>query len=427
MPQKRISIEEIMKLAFSPSAGAANHLSKGWFTSFKKTIENPNTGFFKVTQRKDLLESCKKIHSKYQDKKHFVQVGIGGSSLGPEMLVSALGDGKCHFEFINNIDPEKIHEQLSLIDLKKTIFYFVSKSGGTAETMASFAIISSLLQSHGIDESDFKNYYVFATDPVKSQLLELGKELEIDCLEVPSNVGGRFSVLTPVGFLPALFAGVDVDALLQGANDFKKVLLNEDLDENILIKSAAFLMEQKSKGHVQTVFMPYSSKLRDLSFWFVQLWAESLGKKLSLGGQTVHQGLTPIPAYGATDQHSQVQLFMEGPRDKVMLMLQVKKFSNDYSLKNSFKAESLKKLSSHSLSSLMEAEFLGTLMALKEQQRPYIHLEIPENNELTLGAMIIFFESLTVIMGSALEVDPFDQPGVELGKVYAFSHLNSPK
>lgn len=417
-----------MKFNFSPAlTGSTSYPIADWFSSFKKTIDAAETGFFKVTDRSELLSSCKEIHSKFKSKKYFVQVGIGGSSLGPEMLVTALGKSHCKFQFINNIDPDKINDQLSSIDFSETLFYFVSKSGGTAETMASFAIISNILMEKGITQEQLKEHYVFATDPVKSELLDLGRELGVDCLEVPSNVGGRFSVLTPVGFLPALFAGLDVDALLKGANDYKSVLLNDTLEENILLQTASYLMEQKSKGRVQTVMMPYSSKLRDLSFWFVQLWAESLGKKLSLDGDSVYEGLTPIPGYGATDQHSQVQLFMEGPHDKVMIMLQVERFDNDYSLQNKFSSSRLKKLSEHSLSNLMEAEFVGSLMALKEQERPFIHLQVPRNNEESMGAMILFFESLTAIMGSALNIDPFDQPGVELGKIYAFARLDERK
>lgn len=412
-----------MKLSFSPAWESSKLPVSNWFSSFKKTISDSKIGFFNVTDREELLTSCKELHSKFKNKKCFVQVGIGGSSLGPEMLVTALKKSDCQFQFINNIDPDRIYDQLNQIEVKETLFYFVSKSGGTAETMAGFSIISNLLIEKGIKEEDFKDHYVFATDPVKSELLDLGKELGVDCLEIPSNVGGRFSVLTPVGFLPALFAGLDCDALLKGANQLKKELLNEDLKNNSLVQAASFLMDQKSKGRNQTVMMPYSSKLRDLGFWFVQLWAESLGKKLSLSGDTVFEGLTPIPGYGATDQHSQVQLFMEGPHDKVMIMLQVNKFDHDFSLKNNFNASRLKMLSKHSLSGLMEAEFAGSLMALKEQERPYIHLEIPKNNEESMGAMILFFESLTAIMGSALNIDPFDQPGVELGKIYAFARL----
>jgi len=413
-----------MKFNFSPELRDTDFPIQEWFKSFNQVIDSSATGFFRVTDRSELLQSCKDIHEKFKHKKTFVQIGIGGSSLGPEMLISALQKNDVQFEFINNIDPDRINEQLSKINLKESLFYVVSKSGGTAETMSGFAIVTNLLLENGVAESDIKNYFVFATDPIKSELLNLGKELGVNCLEVPSNVGGRFSVLTPVGFLPALFAGIDCDKLLKGANDLKPKLLDENLSENILLKTACWLMDLKNKGRNQTVMMPYSSKLRDLGFWFVQLWAESLGKKKSLTGEDVFEGLTPIPGYGATDQHSQVQLFMEGPQDKVMIMLQVEKFDNDYSLQNKLNSPRLQKLAPHKLSDLMEAEFIGSLMALKEQERPYLHLQVPRNNEESMGAMILFFESLTAIMGSALKINPFDQPGVELGKIYAFARLD---
>lgn len=392
--------------------------------SFFETINDSRFGFYHLTKRAELIESCKKVYEKFQGRKHFYQIGIGGSSLGPEMLISALKKNQdCKFEFINNIDPEKIHDQLKNIEVEKSLFYFVSKSGGTAETNAALAIITNILLEKGIKESDLKNFYVFCTDPIKSDLLNLGKELNIDCLEVPSNVGGRFSVLSPVGILPALFAGIDVEKLYAGAEKIKPQIEQKNVSENQMLTLASTLMALKDKGVNQTVFMPYSSKLRDFSFWFIQLWAESLGKKLSRNGEVVHTGLTPIPGYGATDQHSQVQLFMEGPHDKCYFMIEVKKFSQDFSLKNNFSASSLKKLAPHTLAKLMEAELHGTLKALETNKRPYIHFVFEENNEQELGQAILFFESLTALMGHYLNIDPFDQPGVEAGKIFAFEYL----
>lgn len=397
-------------------------LQESW-KSFCQTIDHADTGFFHVTNRKDLLSSCMEVFEKFQSRTQFVQIGIGGSSLGPEMLISALGDNKREFTFINNIDPDQIKLQLDKLDHTKTLFYIVSKSGGTAETSAAMAIVTAWLKDKGIEEKDLKNYMVFATDPVKSDLLTLSRSLEISCLEIPSNVGGRFSVLTPVGFLPALFAGIDCSQLTSGANDFKKTLLNTNLEENILLKSASYLMGLKEDGFTQTVLMPYSSRLRDLSFWFVQLWAESLGKKHDNTGKTVNTGFTPVPAYGATDQHSQVQLFMEGPYDKTLLMVEVERFQHDFSLASNFETDSFKKLAGHSLSQLMRAELKGTLKALSDQDRPYMLLTLPEANAYYLGQLLIYLESLTALTGLMLGINPFDQPGVEAGKRYAFEYL----
>ncbi|MEK6625480.1 MAG: glucose-6-phosphate isomerase, partial [Bdellovibrionota bacterium] len=181
----------------------------------------------------------------------------------------------------------------------------------------------------------------------------------------------------------------------------------------------------KNQGITQTVLMPYSSRLKSFANWFVQLWAESLGKRTGLSGREVFEGLTPIPAYGATDQHSQMQLFMEGPLDKVLVIIKVAKFQNDFSLKGHFKSSSIEKLAQFSLSQLMEAELEGTLRALREAGRPCILLTIPELTPEPLGELIMFFEILTAMMGHYLNIDPFNQPGVEAGKKYAFECLKS--
>jgi glucose-6-phosphate isomerase len=398
--------------------------------AFKKIIVNPKTQFFHTFERAELLSTSKKVHQQYQSRKVFVHIGIGGSSLGPEMLVSALQKNDQKFIFVNNIDPDEIYSQLKSLDnydINDCLFYFVSKSGGTAETMAALAIITNYLTTKNISKNELQKYFVFATDAVKSELLDLGKELNITCLEVPSDVGGRFCALTPVGYLPALFAGMDIDQLVKGALDTQKMCLEES-SNNILLTTAEFLFALKKDYKInQTVMMPYSSKLRSFSFWFTQLWAESLGKKSNLKGTTVHEGFTPIVGYGATDQHSQMQLFMEGPNDKCLILIEVEKFNHDYPLATTVTSNNLAKLSGFNLSQLMAAELAGTIKALIENERPVIHLKITKNDEYHLGALILFFESLTALMGDYLEIDPFDQPGVEAGKIYAFHFLNQLK
>jgi glucose-6-phosphate isomerase len=415
-----------MSLTFHFSKTVKNiELSK--LDAFKKIIANPNTQFFHSFERPELMTTTKKVYEKFKTKNTFVHIGIGGSSLGPDMLVSALKKNNCQFVFVNNIDPDEIFDQLQMIDYENSLFYFVSKSGGTAETMSALAIISQFLFDKGVQENELKNYFIFATDAKKSELLDLGKKMSIDLLEVPSDVGGRFCALTPVGFLPALFAGIDIDQLVAGALDAQKLCLQND-EKNYLLQCAHYLYELKREhGISQTVFMPYSSKLKSFSFWFTQLWAESLGKRFNKSGSEVFEGFTPIVAYGATDQHSQVQLFMEGPKDKAFIMIEVENFAHDYLLKNNFESPNLKKLAPYSLSQLMKAEFYGTLKAFEKNDRPFIHLKISKNDEYHVGAMILFFESLTALMGDYLKVDPFDQPGVEAGKIYAFEFLNQLK
>jgi glucose-6-phosphate isomerase len=404
-----------------------NSLDLNRLDAFTKIIDNPKTQFFHTFKRNELVAASKEVFLKFKNKKTFVQIGIGGSSLGPEMLVTALKKSLCQFIFINNIDPDEIHDQLNSVDFKNSLFYFVSKSGGTAETLAALAIISNFLTEKGVGQNQLKDYFVFATDKNKSELLDLGKSLSISMLEIPSDVGGRFCALTPVGYLPGFFAGIDVNQLIEGALATQKLCLLKD-HSNVLLQTAQFLYDLKIEKNIsQTVFMPYSSKLKIFSSWFTQLWAESLGKKLDKVGKIIHTGFTPIVAYGATDQHSQVQLFMEGPQDKAFIMIEVLNFTHDQSLKNNFEGLNLKKLSPYTVAQLMQAEFHGTLKALEQNDRPYVHLSIDRNDEFHVGALILFFESLTALMGDYLNVDPFDQPGVEAGKIYAFEFLNQLK
>jgi glucose-6-phosphate isomerase len=397
---------------------------------FKNTINDEKYGFFHLSSNHSHITNTKEIFEKYKNRKYFVQIGIGGSALGPQMLIDALGKNTgTQFIWLDNTDAEYIQDELNKIKPKEAVFYVVSKSGGTAETMAAFAICRSLLVQAGIKEEEFNNYFVFCTDPIKSDLRDIANDEGYDALEVPSNIGGRFSVLTAVGLFPALFAGIDIEALYKGANEFKVDLLKEDIDHNPLLQSAAhlaYLLNEEQTAVNQTILMPYSSKLKSFSHWFVQLWGESLGKYSS--AKKMNTGLTPIPAYGATDQHSQMQLFMEGPNDKLLFLVEIKNKKCDFKLDNSIDKSSATKLKGYTVNQLIEAQFHGTLQALADRKRNVIHLTIDKNNEYNLGAMIIFFESLTAMMGHYLLVDPFDQPGVELGKKYAFEYLkNSPQ
>ena len=413
---------------FPERPNVSSALAKDKINTFKSIINNARTQFFYTFNRSELEVSSKKVFEQFSDRKVFVHIGIGGSSLGPEMMVNALQKNDRKFIFINNIDPEELHSQMSSIskyDLKDCLFYFVSKSGGTAETLAALAIVTQLFDSRGISPKDYKDYFVFATDPSKSELLTLSKEWDITTLEVPSDVGGRFSSLTPVGFLPLLFAGMDLDLFLKGAVDAQLALLSEDGQKNEMIACAEYLYALKiKKGISQTVLMPYSSKLRSFSFWFTQLWAESLGKKKNRKGELVNDGFTPIVGYGATDQHSQMQLFMEGPNDKAFFIIEVENFAHDFPLHSTLKSNNLQKLSTFNLSQLMKAEMEGSIKALREAERNIIHVKIARNDEYHLAQLILFFESLTALMGDYLMIDPFDQPGVEAGKIYAFEFLN---
>jgi len=385
--------------------------------SYLKTINSEEIGFFRLPQNRELLAETQKIHEHFKHKKYFIHVGIGGSALGPDMLLKAFGSQSgVEFIFLNNIDPDDMYRSIEKVDIRESLIYIVSKSGTTAETVAAMSILLRELEKAGIKEDQYKDYFVFCTDPEKGDLRKLSIDWGVKTLSVPANVGGRFSVLTPVGFLPALFAGINAKAILEGAEDIQKHLSDPKIGADFY-QLAFWIKNLHDKGVHQTVMMPYSSLLKEYSAWFVQLWAESLGKE--------GKGLTPVPAYGATDQHSQMQLFMEGPKDKVMFLIEVGKFSKDYSLKNKIQFGSFAMLSQYSLSQLMKAELEGTLEALKESGRHVVHLKIPSLQEEYLGQLILFSECLTVLVGDLLKVDPFNQPGVEAGKKYAYAWLKT--
>lgn len=416
-----------MKINLStPSINNGTYLSTDskleYFKRFNNTVNDSRYGFFNLPLETTHLDEAKNLFETFKTRKNFIQIGIGGSALGPQMLVEALGKNKDRtFIFLDNTDSEYINDQLASIDLKDSIFYVVSKSGGTAETVASFIICYNSLLDAGVSKEDMSKYFVFSTDPTNGELRELANKENFKTLPVPSNIGGRFSILSSVGLFPALFAGIEIDKLYEGALKARKSILKDE-ENSYLLELGSSLMTLNLNNIDQTILMPYSSKLKSLSAWFVQLWGESLGK-IDKDGKP--QGLTPIAAYGATDQHAQMQLFMEGKNDKFLMLLQIINKSKNYKLKNTIELNAAKKLSDYDLNSLIDAQLKGTLKALKDRDRNTAHICIEANDELAMGEMILFFESLTVLMGHYLEVDPFDQPGVELGKKYAFEYLNS--
>ena len=345
------------------------------------------------------------------------------------MLISSLTNIKKQrdFSFWENIDSDLISEELEVLDIKSTLFYIASKSGGTAETLALLVVLLNKMEQEGITEQHYKDHLVITTGE-KGDLLKFAKKHQIQTLVMPENVGGRFGVLTPVGLFPALFAGIDAEKLLAGAQSCKEKLDEDQSLRSQLISMGLELFWQKNhNGKEQTIIMPYSSKLKELTFWFVQLWAESLGKKLDLDGKENRTGLTPIASVGAIDQHSQVQLFMEGPLDKFILFIQNTNSNHNLDLKNSIDNDKCQLLSAFNLHDLMTAELHGTQLAAKDHKVPFATMRIDQVDAFHMGELIFFFEVLTMLMGQLFHINPFDQPGVEAGKIYAFKELRSVK
>jgi glucose-6-phosphate isomerase len=361
-----------------------------------------------------------------------VVLGIGGSALGPIALRTSLRkpywnqldktqrDGWPKMHVLDNVDPHTITALLAGIPLERALFVVTSKSGGTAETMAQYLVVRERLESARLNVRD---HVVFVTDPKKGALRPIATRDNIRALDIPANVGGRFSVLCPVGVLPAALVGIDTAKLLAGAGEIASACLRKSLGENPAGTFAAlqYLADQRAGKHIH-VLMPYSDPLRDMAAWFVQLWAESLGKLRP--SDKKHSGPTPLAALGATDQHSQVQLFMEGPADKTITLVSVKRGGPDVTIPSLHKdVPELAYLGGHSLGELLDVERRATAGALARRGRPNLTLEVDAVDEWHVGALFMLLEVATIYAGAMYGVNPLDQPGVELGKQFTYAML----
>ena len=311
------------------------------------------------------------------------------------------------------------------LDLRRTGFNVISKSGSTAETLAQFLWTYKLLKGR-VGDLKARERLIITTDPDQGPLRSLIHRERVPSLAVPPNVGGRFSVLSAVGLLPASLAGIDVDELLAGARFMDQCL--KDLDHNLAHRLAAlFYLFATAKKCPILVLMPYATSLAGLADWFCQLWAESLGKARDLHGNLVHAGSTPIRALGATDQHSQLQLYQEGPADKLIAFLTVGKFKHDLEIPDLYPdQEAMSYLAGRSFSELLRAEQQATAFNLMKAGRPSLTLNLPEVNPFTVGQLIYLLEVATVAAASLFGVNAFDQPGVEGGKQTACGLMGRP-
>ena len=363
-----------------------------------------------------------------------VVLGIGGSALGPIALRTALRapqwnllddaarQGQPRLHVLDNVDPANISALLARLNLATSLFVVTSKSGGTAETMAQYLIIRARL-AVTLGDDGAKRRLVLVTDPEKGALRAIARTEGIAALDIPANVGGRFSVLTPVGILPAALVGIDTRELLAGAADMRARCASASIGTNIAGTYAAlqFLADQRHGRHIQ-VLMPYSDALRDMADWYVQLWAESLGKHRVAGDAGV--GPTPLGALGATDQHSKVQLFMEGPGDKTVTFIAVEKGGTDMEIpKLHADIPELAYLGGHHLSELLDIERRATAGALARRGRPNMTLTLERVDPWHVGGLLMLLEIATAYAGRLYGVNAFDQPGVELGKQFTYAML----
>lgn len=364
----------------------------------------------------------------------FVVLGIGGSALGNIAVQTALHHpfynllpaerrGGPRLFVLDNSDPELNADLLDTIDLSRTAINVISKSGTTAETMASFLLFRDAL-ARAVGEANLRDHIVLTTDPKGGFLREIGGREGWRMLDLPPKVGGRFSVLTPVGLLSAAVTGVDIRALLAGAAYGYSVAQERDPLRNPAALGAMANVLCARSGKNITVMMPYAQRLRDVADWFRQLWAESLGKRVDRSGATVNVGTTPVKALGATDQHSQVQLYIEGPFDKLFDFIAVERYGAETPIPTAYAdLEGVSYLGGHSFAELIAAEQRATAIALAEAGRPNMTHTLPEINAFTLGQLFMLLEMQTAIAGELYDINAFDQPGVEAGKVATYALL----
>jgi glucose-6-phosphate isomerase len=344
--------------------------------------------------------------------------GIGGSSLGARAVLRALGCPAADVRVVDNVDPHTIRTALEGLTPARTIVNVVSKSGRTLETMGSFLHVLSWLEN-SLSDSEVRKRVIATTGPTGT-LREWSSRRRWRTLPVPPEIGGRYSVFTPVGLFPLAAAGLDIDAFLDGAASIG----DAERRDAARLAAALYQLDTVKKRNVHVIW-PYSDRLLDLGAWFLQLWAESLGKKRD---GKLGVGPTPVLARGATDQHSQLQLYMEGPPIHAFLFMHLIDSGPDVDLPGAPDLpEGLQYLAGRTAGEVLDVLRRSTARALREAGRPCITLSLPKADERSLGRAMQTLMTATALAGVAYGVDPFDQPGVEAAKRHARAILGAPQ
>ncbi len=371
----------------------------------------------------DIIATAKDIRKKCDN---FVVFGIGGSALGPTAVFQAL----CHLRHNelprklrkapklyveDNVDPERMASLLGTLDLNKTIFNVVTKSGATSETMSQYLIVMDILKKKFGEKA--KDHMIATTSKNRGNLIKIAKEEGLKTFYIPDGVGGRFSELCPVGLLPAAVLGIDIKVMLSGAAYMDKICSDKKITKNPALMSALLEYMSMKRGKNISVMMPYADSLKYVADWYCQLWGESLGKAVNKNGETVYAGQTPVKALGVTDQHSQIQLYREGGFDKVITFIAVEKFRADVTISEGCEQfPDVNFLCNHTLGELINTERKATEYALTTANRLNYTIIMPEVNAFTIGELLYMFEMETAYVGELLNIDTYNQPGVEGGK-----------
>ena len=369
-----------------------------------------------VPARTDDLKAAAKQAAALKGFATVAVLGIGGSSLGGQALTALRKVTKPFLEFHDNPDPFAWTKALKRFDLKKTHFIAISKSGGTAETLMQVLTAADALEKLGVKQ--LKKHFTIITEPHKSALADFADSIGAVKLDHPTGVGGRYSVLTMVGALPGLVMGLNFKQLRAGAQAALEQVLDAKTPADAPAAIGAALHQALAQNNrlATTILWPYTDDLAVFGGWWRQLWAESLGKD--------GQGSTPVSVLGPVDQHSQLQLFRDGPGNALFTLVSVDtKGKGPTAPRARANALGLKYLAGRKLGDLVDAEARATAQTLFKNGRPVRQIHLARVDEFHLGALMMHFMLETIIMGKLMGVDPFDQPGVEEGKVLARQYL----
>ncbi|MGK5083366.1 glucose-6-phosphate isomerase [Bdellovibrionota bacterium FG-1] len=412
---------------FTASKEAQNEASTEAWNKLKLRFLSKEIGFFnlpingELSQVQESQALANAIIKRGQITDCLV-LGIGGSALGPICLLQALQD-RCttgiRFHFMENPDPTDWNATIRRLNPDTTLVCPITKSGTTFETMAQM-----LLALEWLGKERWKSHLVIITDPAKGDLKKFALEHDIPTLHIAPSIGGRFSIFTPVGLFPAALGGLNVEDFMNGAKQVRDYVEKAPVEKNPLFTLGSELIRHAAQRPIH-VCMPYSTRLRSVGSWFVQIWGESLGKD--------GKGFTPLAAVGATDQHSILQLLRDGPDDKITLFVTLDRVDNEVtipklgSLLGKTPLPAFKLLEGHTLHGLLQVEYRAISRVLTKQSRPNATWQMDRLDERSMGALLFAFSVLTAFTGTLWGVDPFDQPGVEEGKIYirdALSHEN---
>ncbi len=408
--------------------------------AFRQRVDAGEVGFPALPEDRATLRAVEEFADGLRDDiSDVLLIGIGGSALGPYALDMAMrgpypvqhpptgssprrrGSGSTpargpRLVVLDNVDPGFIAAALDRLNPRRTAVCVIAKSGSTAETISTFLIVRRWMLD--VLGKKVRERIIAITDAHKGDLLAVAKEERYPLFFIPENVGGRFSVFTPVGLVPAALIGIDITRLLRGAKDANAACWSPEINHNPALASAAVhhALDARHGKHLEIVFA-YSTYLWATAFWYRQLWAESLGKRVDRNGNTIHTGQTPVAALGVTDQHSQLQLYMEGPADKMITFWGVERPRVELQIPPDLKQyDAASYLGGKKLSMLFRSEFLATQAALTTAGRPNCRWMLPKVDEYNLGAFMQMLEFQTAFAGELYGINAFDQPGVELGK-----------